>query len=65
MNFTFSGVHRRKTPNSPDVFRRAENGWQIADFPKIPLLVKLPVNEGFLAVITGKYRFDRAEVWSK
>lgn len=46
----FSGVHRRKTPNSPDVFRRAENGWQIANFPKIPLLVKLPVNEGFLAV---------------
>ena len=46
----FSGVHRRKTPNSPDVFQRVENGWQIANFPKIPLLVKLPVNEGFLAV---------------
>ena len=48
----FSGVHRRKTPNSPDVFQRVENGWQIANFPKIPLLVKLPVNEGFLAVRT-------------
>ena len=47
----FSGVHRSKTPNSPEVFRRAENGWQIANFPKIPLLVKLPVNEGFLAVM--------------
>ena len=61
---SFSGVHRRKTPNSPDVFRRAENGWQIANFPKIPLLVKLPVNEGFLAVVLDAKKELRAGSYS-
>ena len=62
MNFTFFRRSQKENAEFTGrlIFQRAENGGQIANFPKIPLLVKLPVNEGFLAVIFVRNRFELA-----